>query len=108
MRKGYVVFCVAALLALGVVLVPIVTVDAGGSGGWRPVEGGPNQNQNDKWLIQAEHVDGNGTVDGTVTTGTTDGRRKARRASRELADSLNEAGEAFKFDPACDSLLFNC
>jgi hypothetical protein len=107
MCKWHVVFIAVVLLAVGAVLVPSQFVDAGG-GGWRPVEGGPNQNQNGDWLIQAEHVDGNGTVDGTVTTGTTGGRRAARRAAKDLAESLNDAGESFKWDPSCDSPLFNC
>ena len=62
----------------------------------------------DGYLIQAIHHDGEGLIDATVTTGTAKNKRQARKASKALAESLNNAGAGFKWDPACDSQLFDC
>jgi hypothetical protein len=106
MRLRFVGLVAVIVLVVAALIAPAEFAQAGG--GWRRAEGGPYQNEQGEWLIQAEHVGDNGLVDATVTTGTTNSRRKARRASNELADSLNEAGGSFKWDPACDSLLFDC
>ncbi|MDZ4857950.1 MAG: hypothetical protein SGI88_03130 [Candidatus Hydrogenedentes bacterium] len=98
------VVCVVAVF-LAIMMMPAQEVSAGGFH-W---EGGaPMQNQDGDWVIYAEFKNPDGGVEDTVSTGTTDRKGKSRRASRKLAESLNEGGSAFKWDPACEGAHFDC
>jgi len=100
------------LLAIAL-CIPATNVKAGASkddakaGYWtagRPIE----DPASDGFLIQAIHHDGEGLIDGTVTVGTAKNKRQARKAAKALAESLNNAGQGFKWDPACEGTTFEC
>ncbi|MCC6797050.1 MAG: hypothetical protein IT366_18180 [Candidatus Hydrogenedentes bacterium] len=101
------------LLAIAL-CIPASNVKAGGGKGgddpgyWTGTSNPVPDPHGGGWLIQAIHHDGEGLIDATVTTGTAKTKRKARKASKELAKSLEAAGQGFKWDPSCDSQLFDC
>jgi hypothetical protein len=103
----YLLAAVVFTLTIGMVcaFAPMGEVEAG-SLHWEA--GKAKENQNGEWVIWAELKDGNGDVQQSVQTGTTTSKRKARKASKELAESLNEAGSGFKWDPACEGQIFLC
>jgi len=106
MRKFAVTTVVCLVIAA--FSLPMQGVRAGGddSGHWnRPSEPTPNPGVGGGWLVQAVHYNEHGEIDQTVTTGSTKSKRKAKKASKELAESLNAGGASFKWDPACEGLL---
>lgn len=111
MRKvsiGVLVCLLAIALCIPAVNVKAgATKDAAKAGYWTGGEPVPDPS-GDGWKIQAIHHDGEGLIDGTVNMGTAKTKRQARKAAKALAESLNNAGNGFKWDPSCDSQLFDC
>lgn len=105
MRYLLTVAACTAILMLAIFLAPAPEASAGG---YHWEAGAATKNQDGEWVIWAEFKNPEGGVEQTVQTGTTDGKRKSKRASRKLAESLNEGGSEFKWDPACEGALFNC
>lgn len=105
MRYVLTALACVAVLVLAYMFVPVPEV-AAGSYHWEA--GAAMKDQNGDWLIWAELKDGNDDVVQTVRTGTTDSRRGSRKASKKLAESMNEAGSGFKWDPACEGAIFLC
>lgn len=106
MRYAMIGSIVAVMIVAGIFFMPAQKAKASTSYHWEAGTAMPDLDGG--WVIWARLKDGNGNTVQTVQVGTTDSRRKSRKASRELADSLNEAGSGFNWDPACEGQIFAC
>jgi hypothetical protein len=107
MRK-FVVMTVVCLV-IAALSLPMQSVKAGGEKGsahWGPQRDTvPNPGVGGGWLVQAVHYNDHGEIDSTITTGHVKSKRKAKKAAKELAESLNAGGSSFKWEPGCEGLL---